>query len=221
MRSYSSLLSHILGSHRDISGYAEMHVSYKSTIDFLRLRSRVFRSLDCAEFGGSFVLDKVLHNEYEVDVDVIERKSVFPIFLIRTPEPAIASIIEMGGPYSDHLFASDYYSGRLRELTRIAREMSSPGLMIRSEHLIEATTRVLEGLEHFLGLGEPLTDSYRIFSQTGRRGRGDTSNAIFGGRIMRERQSESRVEVGRDALARGDHAYRGCLEVLEKSCITI
>jgi len=198
-----------------------MHVGYKSATDFLRLRSRVFRSLDYAEFGGHFVLDKVLHNEYEVDVDVIGRKSVFPIFLIRTPGPAISSIIEMGGPYADHLFASDYYSRRLRELTRIAHGMSSPALLIRSEHLIEETTRVLKGLEQFLGLGEPLTDSYRIFSQTGQRGRGDTSSAIFGGRVVRERQSEFRLEVERDALARGTRAYRDCLEALERSCITI
>ena len=220
MRSYSSLLSHILGSHRDISGYAEMHVSYKSPLAFLRLRSRVFRSLDCAEFGGFFVLDKVLHNEYTVPADVIEKKNVFPIFLVRAPRAALSSISNMGGPYSDHLFTSTYYADRLRELSRMAQEMTTRGLLIKSEDLLGATTRVLEGLEQSLGLREPLTDSYRVFSQTGQRGRGDTSSAILEGRIVREPPPEP-PEVEREALARGARAYRRCLEVLEKTCITV
>ena len=43
MRSYSSLLCHILGSHPQINGYCETHVKYRSRFDLLRLRSRVVK----------------------------------------------------------------------------------------------------------------------------------------------------------------------------------
>src|SRR5215467_8996279 len=41
MRSYSSLLCHILGSHPEIDGYCETHIKYRWYFDLLRLRYRV------------------------------------------------------------------------------------------------------------------------------------------------------------------------------------
>ena len=40
MRSYSTLLAHLLGSHPEIAGYAEMHTSYAQRRDLLRLRRK-------------------------------------------------------------------------------------------------------------------------------------------------------------------------------------
>jgi hypothetical protein len=36
MRSYSSLLCHILGSHPQIDGYCETHIKYRTRFDLLR-----------------------------------------------------------------------------------------------------------------------------------------------------------------------------------------
>jgi hypothetical protein len=41
MRSYSSLLSHVLSSNHDICGYLEMHQSYSGWLDFVKLRFKV------------------------------------------------------------------------------------------------------------------------------------------------------------------------------------
>jgi hypothetical protein len=41
MRSYSSVLSHILGSHPQIDGYCETHIKYRTRLDLWRLHHRV------------------------------------------------------------------------------------------------------------------------------------------------------------------------------------
>ena len=41
MRSFSSLLCHILGSHSEISGYLETHLSYIGRSDLHRLEAKV------------------------------------------------------------------------------------------------------------------------------------------------------------------------------------
>ena len=46
MRSYSSLLAHILGSHPRIVGYAEMHQKYRNVLDLLELTRKVERTCD-------------------------------------------------------------------------------------------------------------------------------------------------------------------------------
>lgn len=72
MRSYSSLLCHILGSHPQIAGYAEMHQGSRGRLDLLRLRARACRSLG-GKLDGEFVLDKVLHNEYSISDSIINQ----------------------------------------------------------------------------------------------------------------------------------------------------
>jgi hypothetical protein len=64
-----------------------MHQGYAGTTH-LRLRSRVFRSLG-DEVEGPFLLDKILHNEYYVSTALLDRETVFPIFMIREPKPTI------------------------------------------------------------------------------------------------------------------------------------
>ena len=61
MRSYSSLLCHILGSHPQVDGYCETHIKYRTWLDLLRLRSRVVQ-LTGEPLRGRYILDKVLHN---------------------------------------------------------------------------------------------------------------------------------------------------------------
>ena len=81
MRSYWALLCHILGSHPEIAGYAEMHLAYRHGMDLLRLRSRVSPSLGAA-LGGRFVLDKVLHDDYLIAPSILGRKDVYSIVLV-------------------------------------------------------------------------------------------------------------------------------------------
>ena len=124
MRSYSSVLCHVLGSHPEIAGYAEMHLPYRNVLDLLRLRSRVFRSLGCV-LPGRFVLDKVLHDEYVVAPSILRREDVNAIVVVRRPAESIRSVLAMGeripsvGWYSDVDAVVDYYVKRLRSLATV------------------------------------------------------------------------------------------------------
>jgi hypothetical protein len=219
MRSYSSLLCHILGSHPEINGYAEMHQSYRGRIDLLRLNARVYRSLD-GGLDGRFVLDKILHNFYSVADSMLERTSVYPIFLIRDPADSLASIIEMGKRipsvawYSDPRQVTDYYETRLRELVRSAESLDRSVFFLRAEQLIRESRPTLDSLRCFLGLGSPLEESYSLFKNTGRQGWGDDSRTILQGRIVRvARPAAPAIEDG--LLLRARSAYDECCRELE------
>ena len=216
MRSYSTVLCHILGSHPEVSGYAEMHQSYHGAVDLVRVRARVARSLD-HELDGRLVLDKVLHNDYSVSVDVVDRSNVFSIFLVRRPVETIASILEMGR-YSDVAAATSYYEERLAELGRIARAARRRALAIKAESVLDRTDRVLAAISAYLGLEGPLAERYRIFRHTGEVGWGDSLGPIRAGRILRPPPAERALELGERDLARATRAYTECLEALESSC---
>ena len=221
MRSYSSLLCHILGSHVEISGYAEMHVSYGGPLDLLRMRARVARSQG-GELSGRYVLDKVLHNEYAVAPSVIRRADVFPIFLLRRPLPSIASILELGRDipevpwYSDIAAVADYYVERADALAELAQQADSPYLFVEAEELIDQSGAALERVATFLRLLQPLSESYSIFPRTGQVGSGDSSPQIFAGRIVRNRPHRAAPAALTESEAdRVVRAYENARSLLE------
>jgi hypothetical protein len=220
MRSYSSLLCHILGSHPQISGYAEMHQSYRNRLDLMRLRVRVFRSLG-GVLDGPFVLDKILHNEYTVSDSVLNHPAVLPIFLVRRPGPSLTSIVEMGrrlpdvGWYSDRAAVTNYYESRLEELTRLAGSVDRSFLFIRAEDVVDDTARAFQLLCSFLGLEQPLEESYSLFEHTGEPGWGDDSTIIREGIIVRDRGADV-IDFEDVLLSRATLAYSHCCRTLGK-----
>lgn len=220
MRSYSSLLCHILGSHPQISGYAEMHQSYRGRLDLMRLRARVFRSLD-GELDGYFVLDKILHNFYPVSDSVINNPKVHAIFLIRNPVDTVASVTQMGRrltnitSYTDQGWVTDYYENRLRHLAQLAKRMDGSFLFLRAEALIDDTSSVLRSIRGFLGLEQRLAETYSLFKHTGQQGWGDDSPAILQGRIVRGSPRGHAVERDQELVLRTMRAYENCCRALE------
>ena len=89
MRSYSTLLGHLIGSHPQVTGYAEQHRSYRSFVDLTELRYGIWKLSDY-EVKGDYLFDKILHNKHIISDDVLERRDVLPIYGIREPisEPA-------------------------------------------------------------------------------------------------------------------------------------
>lgn len=218
MRSYSSVLCHILGSHPEIAGYAEMHLPYRNRLDLLRLRSRVFRSLGCV-LPGRFVLDKVLHDEYAVAPSILGREDVSAIVVVRRPAETIRSVLAMGeripsvGWYSDVDAVVGYYVKRLRSLATV-RQHASHCLFVRAEDVVQPTSRVLTELERFLGLRQELTDEYEIFPHTGVPGFGDDSPEILAGRIVRPPKRDD-GDVPPQALAAAITSYEECCAALD------
>jgi hypothetical protein len=169
------------------------------------------------------VLDKILHNEYDVSLDVLNRANVFPIFLVRKPSPTISSILEMGRDihvpwYSDRDAVTRYYEQRLAALGKLGGGIDDPGLAIHAESVINRTETVLKAVANFLGLAHPPTEFYRIFKHTGEVGWGDSSSAIGTGRIVREQWTTARAEIEPQALARARATYAECLEALSQRC---
>ena len=191
MRSYSSLLGHILGSHSQIDGYCEAHLSYSSSADLLKLQEFVRSSIE-QEPLGDFLFDKILGNHTKIAMKILEDEKVYPVFLIRNPQDTVKSILNMGynivgnSTYQNVQKVCTEYVKRIRKLALTASKISGRGLFISSEDLIENTDQVLRRLERFLNLSSPLSSEYRTFKYTGEKSYGDPSSNIATGKVIKK-----------------------------------
>ncbi len=208
MRSYSSLLCHILGSHPDIDGYCETHIKYRWYFDLVRLRRRVVK-LTGEPLRGRYVLDKVLH-DYPLAGSILRSPAARAIVLLRRPKATVRSIMNMGLRYSDIAWYRDvdavarYYETRLSSLVRFADQMGGRAILLEAEELLSDTPSVLARLAGFLELGEPLKSTYRRFAHTGKAGYGDPSeNIARGERLLREAQPGGGEGLVREAQRGG------------------
>jgi hypothetical protein len=223
MRSYSSLLCHILGSHSQIDGYCETHIKYRTRLDLLRLRSRVAK-LTGERLRGRYVLDKMLHN-YPLASSILRSPHTLSIVLLRRPVPTVQSIINMGLHYSDIAWHRDldivaqYYEERLAMLVRLADALRGRVMFIEAETLLSQTGDVLQRIGGLLGLNEPLRADYRRFAHTGEGGFGDPTEAISTGRVTNvAREQRTAVMLSPAMTARLEMAYSTCSASLRDRC---
>lgn len=211
MRSYSSLLCHILGSTPEISGYTEMRRTYRAEPDLLALVWQV-RSENRGTISGDIVLDKVLHGGYAIEDPVLLHPRVKVLFSVRSPEATLRSIVAMGiGIDPDHKWgkvqvAHEYYLERLEELTALARRCDTP-LVLNADSLMTNTDEVLRQLQQRLGLKSQLKGTYTTGSLTGRAEYGDTSDYIASGAVVSERDAHDEVTIPVEMLASARQAH--------------
>jgi len=223
MRSYSSLLCHILGSHPEISGYSEAQLSYFGRNDLQRL-ARTVREHTGEPALKRYVLDKLLHNKREIAPDILRRPDVRCLFLLRNAPDTIASILNMAhalqstGDYSDPARVVAYLAERLTQMAAYAPLVRGRALFVESERLLDDTAARLDRIAQWLGLAEPLSPEYRTFRHTGQRGHGDPSPHIRAGRIVASDADRHRdyvpIVVADDLLERADAAYARCRAAL-------
>jgi hypothetical protein len=223
MRSYSSLLCHILGSHPQIDGYCETHIKYRTRLDLLRLHARVV-SLTGEPLRGRYVLDKVLH-DYPLARSILRNRHTLSILLLRRPLRTVQSIVNMGLHYSDVAWYRDlnrvasYYEERLTALVRLADQLRGRVIFLEAEALISRTADALERTAALLELSEPLQADYQRFAHTGEGGFGDPSEAISAGRVSNTaRAPRTPVELPPALLGRLDAAYAACSASLRARC---
>ncbi|HVW71180.1 MAG TPA: hypothetical protein VHB68_19535 [Steroidobacteraceae bacterium] len=223
MRSYSSVLCHILGSHPQIDGYCETHTKYRTRFDLLRLRSRVAK-LTGEPLRGRYVLDKVLHN-YPLASSILKSRQTLGLVLLRRPAPTVQSIVNMGLHYSDVAWYRDvdsvarYYEERLATLVRHSEDLRGRVLFVVAEDLLTRTAAVLHGISGWLQLSEPLEADYKRFSHTGEGGYGDPSEVITIGHVSNvDRPQRTTVILPAAVLARLEAAYAACSESLRERC---
>jgi hypothetical protein len=228
MRSFSTLLCHILGSHPEISGYGEAQLSYFSRLDLQRLARKV-QQITGNPVLGRYVLDKILHNHREIAPAILDRPEIKVLFLLRNPEDTFRSILNMShargpkGKYSDPARVLDYYVTRLRQLEGYCTRLGGNARFVESEGLLCDTERVLVELSRWLELGEPLKADYRTFRLTGEAGYGDPSPTILAGTVVRNDEDRHRhyvpMPIPDALLQQGLAAHALCREGLAKRCV--
>jgi hypothetical protein len=225
MRSYSSVLSHVLGSHPQIDGYCETHLRYRFSLDLLRLKWRV-RKLTGEPLRGRYVLDKILHN-YAVAAAILENSRTRAIILLRQPAEVVQSIVHMGRHLdlneqnASVAKATQYYVERLGQLTDFARAFGKRAAFVESETLMSRTDETLAFLQDFLGLDSPLERRYRSFAKTGKPGYGDPSELIHSGEIGRRRQQRPTYSIPSALVARAVAAHSECLAACRLNCVPV
>jgi len=217
MRSYSTLLAHVLGSHPEIDGYSELHRPYQVRLD-LHEMTRHIEEATGERRRGRYALDKLLHDRLALDPVVLARPELRAVILVRRPESAIASIVRMTRSKATHMAEVDpraaaaYYAERLRSLDRYGAALGPRGAFVEAERLIDDTDAVLSRLTRWLELDSPLSPSYRLFPRSGAVGYGDPSPRILAGTVLRDAGrgagDDSPVDVPEDAMRSAVDAWR-------------
>ena len=219
MRAFTSLAGHVLGSHPQINGYYEMHISYEDA-SALDRQLEVFRQGDVLKADSRYLFDKLLHND---DVLKPERLGLADIkILVALAEPAhtIKSIVHLFRQkpdpdlYASPVEAAKYYVERVRALAEFCRTTDWPYTYFDAELLVRAPEQLLPRLTDWLELESPLSERYEVFSQTGKARRGDTSERVRSGRIDRVRSDYSHVVIPEGVLRAAQAAYRECREAM-------
>ncbi len=227
MRSYSSLLAHVLGNSPEIDGYGETRTLYRHKFDLWRLRQRVRRSND-ASLRGRWLLDKILQNYIMPPDRLIAKERVRAIILLRNPESTIRSIVTMLSTHSRASrlpkptpeWACEYYVSRLHRLRIDGERLRERAIYFDAEALIDRPGQILAALSNWLGLEAPLTSDYRVSLRTGELGFGDPSENIQSGRILDASAStiSTDVHVSKPTLLEAEAAYQRCRDSLIRHC---
>lgn len=213
MRACTSVLGHVLGSHPEIDGYYELHRSYRCADDLDRQRAQLTCN-DPAKPGARYVFDKLLHNDYTVDLALPALADAVVLVSLRPPAPTLASIVGLfAGKAPDDAYASphgaaQYYLERLSRLAGFAAE--NPGRYHYFDASLVRTDppRLLTTLADWLALASPLSEHYQRFSQTGVVGAGDSSPALRAGQVLRTTPPPPALAIPPELRAETDAAYR-------------
>lgn len=225
MRSYSTVLSHVLGSHPQIDGYCETHLRYRFSFDLLRLKWRV-RKLTGEPLRGHYVLDKILHN-YAVATAILENPRTRAVILLRQPVDVVQSIVHMGRHLDRNeqnanvANATQYYIERLGQLTKLAEKFGRRAAFVESEALMSRTDETLASLQSFLGLDSPLDRRYRSFSKTGKPGYGDPSEMIHRGEIGQRSHQRPTYTIPSALIGQAVAAHSECRAACLLNCVPV
>lgn len=224
MRSRSSVLSHILGSNNDIIGYGELSRSYKKNFDLFKMKIALNEDIK-TNLCKKYLYDKLLHNSYKIDDQILSNPDVKFVFLLRKPEGTIKSILNMGFKiqqieYQSEKKVFDYYINRLKELEVYAEKLKGKYLFIKSDDLVDNTDITLDAFSNWLKLRTPLSKEYNTFARTGTPGHGDPLENIHSGVLKKTKPHD--IELSPELLEKADIAYENCLKkLLENKDISI
>jgi hypothetical protein len=215
MRSRSSVLSHILGSHDEIAGYYEQHQRHADLFFEIKVKANLLLDNNLSS-QHRYLYDKVLHERF--DPKSLQDYKV--IVLIRQPSSTLKSLMSMGG-ITNSLWGKDpyrafaYYCQRLQSITDIVEKNNIDVCFVKADDLVEKTDYVLNEISIFLDLSYPLSSHYRLFDKTGKAIYGDTSDNIKLGSIVKT-ENNITVDVPDELLDIAKYYYERCKDLCSK-----
>jgi hypothetical protein len=217
MRSRSSVLSHILGSNSDVTGYTELQISYTRRTDLIKMKTILFEE-SRAKLNNQYLLDKILHNKCPISSQIIRIANPKAIFLLRSPKATIQSVLNMNSATGSKYYTTpeevlEYYCSRLLNLENLAREMRGNYFFIESDELVKNTDEVLDKLTEWLQLSNSLSRHYSTFGKTGVMGSGDPLDNIRSG-VLKETPELNNIKIPMKILQEAEAFYERCRETL-------
>ncbi|BCB26004.1 hypothetical protein SKTS_08900 [Sulfurimicrobium lacus] len=215
MRAFTTLAGHILGSHPQINGYYEMHISYEDA-SALDRQLDVFRESDALKANSHYLFDKLLHNDYLLKPEQLGPANTKILISLLEPKHTIKSIVhlfaqkEIDDLYASPVEAANYYIARVQALADFGRTASQPYYYFDAELFQRAPEVLLARLSDWLELDSPLSERYEIFSHTGKTRKGDSSERIRSGSIDRTPVDYSHIAIPEDVLRKAKEVYREC-----------
>lgn len=213
MRAFTSLAGHILGSHPQINGYYEMHISYDDA-QALNKQLDLFLEHDDLKANSRYLFDKLLHNKYGLKLEQLDISGTKLLLALREPEQSIKSIVNLfAKKETDELYASPieatkYYIDRVTALADFSRTVNQSYYYFDAELLQNAPGILLPDLSRWLDLDSSLDDCYDIFSQTGKGRKGDSSKKIQSGKINKMKSDYSAITIPKESMKMARQAYR-------------
>lgn len=215
MRAFTTLAGHVLGSHPEINGYYEMHLSYEDP-SALDRQLDTFRESDELKENSRYLFDKLLHNDYLLKPGQLGLANMKILISLLEPERTIKSIVnlfaqkEVEDTYASPVEAANYYIARLQALAEFSRTAKQPYYYFDAGLWQRAPEQLLPRLSGWLELGSPLSERYQTFSHTGKARKGDSSGRIHSGRIDRTPADYSHIAIPEEVLRKARETYREC-----------
>jgi len=226
MRSGTTLLQHILAQEPSFLTAGETHVAYRSPRDLRRLLERVYAYQGWLGLRPRRVVEKCVTDDLIQDLTLPAWPRVQSLFIIREPQETIASLLALRDrpwPFTESVeTAAAYYLARLRQLQQLGESVPdrSRAFVLTYADLVARPEPTLAALSRFLGLDHVLRPDYREQRWTGEAKRGDLSDTIRQGTIVR-RERTSTIEVPDPLAARLRVAYDETLESLKARCASV
>ncbi|OZA24786.1 MAG: hypothetical protein B7X93_11265 [Hydrogenophilales bacterium 17-61-9] len=215
MRAFTSLAGHILGSHPQINGYYEMHLSYENA-SALGRQLDMYRASDALKPDSRYLFDKLLHNDFVLQPARLGLADSKILIALAEPERTIQSMVHLFAQkpdpdlYASPVEAARYYVERVQALAGFSQAAPQRYFYFDAGLWQRAPAQLLSRLADWLELDSPLSERYETFSHTGKAGKGDSSPRIHGGRIDTGRVDYSHINIPGDALRAAQAAYRIC-----------
>lgn len=220
MRANTSLISHILGSHPQINGYYEMHLSYHSQSDLINQEQLLCQNEEQNNTQRQYLFDKILHNNYALQLDKLSLKAdpekIKILISIRPPEQSIKSIINLFRTkdtqhrYANPEDATDYYIKRLKILAEFCQQYKKKYYYYDADIIRTSPKKSLAQITSWLSLSSPLKEKYKIFTLTGKPRVGDSSDNMKAGRIVKQQTNYEAIEIPSHLLDNANTEMKKC-----------